>query len=128
MIMSPTPQSITNDKREIRNAVQTAAALAKTDSSSVSQSKPKLSVENLEAVARSSEEFENYLTEVHGGATQADLASMEMVRSDKYDPDPPEPRTETTTPESKKSRYDDLSDDSDDDNLDVKDTRRVRRE
>ena len=68
--------------RQIRNAVQTAVALAEFDS--LSEPIAELSVRHIVSVADSSNQFEDYLTATLGGATNSDIAAREMLRSDDF--------------------------------------------
>ena len=69
--------------RQIKNAFQTAIALAEFDANK-KQGKPVLALEHFKVVAQASEDFDDYLCRVHGG-TEADLAKRYLLRDD----DPP---------------------------------------
>ena len=70
--------------RQIKNAFQTAIALAEFDAKK-SQGRPVLALEHFKVVAQASEDFDDYLCRLHGG-TEADLAKRYMQRDD----DPPD--------------------------------------
>lgn len=72
--------------RQIKNAFQTAIALAEFDANKKA-GRPVLGLEHFKVVAKVSEDFEDYLCRVHGGR-EADLAKRFMQRDD----DPVEPR------------------------------------
>lgn len=63
--------------RQIRNACQTAAALAEADAKGI------LKISHLEAVVKASTEFDRYLKRVHGG-DDADRARRAHDREDAY--------------------------------------------
>ena len=65
--------------RQIKNAFQTAIALAEFDAKT-ERSKPLLSVKHFEVVARASEGFDYYLSMIHGA--DADRAKREGMRFD----------------------------------------------
>ncbi|KAL8658229.1 MAG: hypothetical protein Q9226_001166 [Calogaya cf. arnoldii] len=67
--------------RQIKNAFQTAIALAEFDAKKKEAAKPVLALEHFEIVARASEDFDDYLSRVHGG-TEADLAIRNQQRDD----------------------------------------------
>jgi hypothetical protein len=78
--------------RQIRNAFQTAIALAefetteKNDEHGVGQ-KPhrvELSQEHFATVAKASAEFDTYLKSTLGGQTESDIARLEQTRMDEY--------------------------------------------
>lgn len=71
----------TDRSRQIRNAVQTAAALAQFNSTS--ESMPMLRASDVRNVASSSSHFDHYLTAIHGG-THTDIAAREMLRADDF--------------------------------------------
>ncbi|KAI4178841.1 MAG: hypothetical protein LQ346_007337 [Caloplaca aetnensis] len=74
--------------RQIKNAFQTAIALAEFDANKA-QGKPVLTLEHFKVVAQASEDFDDYLSRLHGG-NEADVAKRYMQRDD----DPPdEPRS-----------------------------------
>ena len=65
--------------RQIRNAFQTAMALAEFHAKG---SVPRLSSEQFKKVAATSREFENYLKNVWGGRNDAELARQDQIRID----------------------------------------------
>lgn len=67
--------------RQIKNAFQTAIALAEFEANKKEAGKPVLKLEHFEIVARASEDFDDYLCRVHGG-TEADLAMRYQLRDD----------------------------------------------
>lgn len=66
--------------RQIKNAFQTAIALAEFDAKMENRSKPILSTKHFEVVARASEGFDYYLSMIHGA--DADRAKREGMRFD----------------------------------------------
>lgn len=66
--------------RQIKNAFQTAIALAEFDAKMEHKSKPVLRTKHFEVVARASEGFDYYLSMIHG--TDADRAKREGMRFD----------------------------------------------
>jgi len=66
--------------RQIKNAFQTAIALAEFDANK-NQGKPLLALEHFKVVAQVSEDFDDYLCRVHGG-NEADLAKRYLQRDD----------------------------------------------
>ncbi|KAL8823068.1 MAG: hypothetical protein Q9191_006210 [Dirinaria sp. TL-2023a] len=70
--------------RQIKNAFQTAIALAEFDANK-KQGKPVLALEHFKVVAQASEDFDDYLCRVHGG-TEADLAKRFLLRDDDHPP------------------------------------------
>ena len=66
--------------RQIKNAFQTAIALAEFDAKTENRSKPILSTKHFEVVARASEGFDYYLSMIHGA--DADRAKREGMRFD----------------------------------------------
>ena len=80
--------------RQIRNAFQTAVALAEYDYHEKCNmcaeigdkppSKPALLADHFKAVAQTSEDFDKYLTTVFGGSTHKDKAQMAEIRSDAW--------------------------------------------
>ncbi|KAK4697809.1 hypothetical protein P7C71_g314, partial [Lecanoromycetidae sp. Uapishka_2] len=94
--------------RQIKNAFQTAIALAEFDANR-SQGKPVLALEHFKVVAQVSEDFDQYLFGVHGG-TDADIARLHGQRDD----EPRDSRSHstfftTTKPKSKKYESSDSS-------------------
>ncbi|KAL9018868.1 MAG: hypothetical protein Q9185_003839 [Variospora sp. 1 TL-2023] len=68
--------------RQIKNAFQTAIALAEFDANrNAGRRKPVLSLEHFKVVAQVSEDFDDYLVRVHGG-NEADLAKRFLQRDD----------------------------------------------
>ena len=67
--------------RQIKNAFQTAIALAEFDANKKEAGKPVLALEHFKVVAQASEDFDDYLCRVHGG-TEADLAMRYQQRDD----------------------------------------------
>ena len=70
--------------RQIRNAFQTAIALAEHDAYKEG-SKPRLTRRQFKQVANASREFDKYLKLTHGGRTESQLAGMAKLRTDEYD-------------------------------------------
>lgn len=66
--------------RQIKNAFQTAIALAEFDGKTKKKGNPVLTTEHFEVVARASEGFDAYLSRIHG--TDADRARREGQRDD----------------------------------------------
>ncbi|KAL8726302.1 MAG: hypothetical protein Q9166_006804 [cf. Caloplaca sp. 2 TL-2023] len=66
--------------RQIKNAFQTAIALAEFDANK-KQGRAVLALEHFKVVAKASEDFDEYLCRVHGGY-EADLAKRYMQRDD----------------------------------------------
>ena len=66
--------------RQIKNAFQTAIALAEFDAKSDRLDKPILTVDHFQIVAKASEGFDEYLTKIHG--TDMDRARREGQRDD----------------------------------------------
>lgn len=75
--------------RQIKNAFQTAIALAEYDATK-RKGKPILELEHFKVVAQASEDFDDYLFRLHGGS-EADLAKRHLQRDD----DPPDGRRES---------------------------------
>ncbi|KAI4276855.1 MAG: hypothetical protein LQ337_002202 [Flavoplaca oasis] len=67
--------------RQIKNAFQTAIALAEFDANKKEAGKPVLALEHFKVVAQASEDFDDYLCRVHGG-TEADRALRYQQRDD----------------------------------------------
>ena len=76
--------------RQIKNAFQTAIALAEFDANKTGAEKPVLTLEHFKVVAQASEDFDDYLCRVHGG-TEADLA----IRYQQRDDEPTDARRES---------------------------------
>lgn len=66
--------------RQIKNAFQTAIALAEFDAKTNNEAKPVLTVEHFQVVAKASEGFDEYLSRIHG--TDMDRARREGQRDD----------------------------------------------
>jgi SpoVK/Ycf46/Vps4 family AAA+-type ATPase len=66
--------------RQIKNAFQTAIALAEYDAKTKCQTRPTLSKEHFEIVAKASEGFDNYLARIHG--TDNERARRDGQRDD----------------------------------------------
>lgn len=66
--------------RQIKNAFQTAIALAEFDANQ-RHGKPVLALEHFKVVAQAAEDFDDYLYGLHGG-TEGDLAKRYMQRDD----------------------------------------------
>ena len=75
--------------RQIKNAFQTAIALAEFDANT-HQGRPKLKLEHFKVVAKAAEDFDGYLCRVWGG-TEGDLAKRYAQRDD----DPVDARSQT---------------------------------
>ena len=83
--------------RQIRNAFQTAVALAEYEYQEKCQKceetgekppkKPVLEDKHFKAVAKTSAEFDDYLQSVMGGQTHEQKAQMSEMRADTYDPE-----------------------------------------
>lgn len=80
--------------RQIRNAFQTAIALAefRAAEEQEKQKDPKgskirveLNIEHFKIVADASKDFDDYLQQTLGGQTEADMARHENIRVDDYD-------------------------------------------
>ena len=69
--------------RQIRNAFQTAIALAEHEAN-LQNKKFELSERHFEDVAKASEEFDDYLKATHGGRTESDRAKHNSLRDDEY--------------------------------------------
>jgi hypothetical protein len=82
--------------RQIKNAFQTAMALAEFDAKIKRQAKPVLTKEHFEVVAKASEGFDEYLFRLHG--TDAERARLEGGRYD----EPREQWTHSTTKKASK--------------------------
>ena len=73
--------------RQIKNAFQTAIALAEFDANK-KKAKPVLALDHFKTVAQASQDFDDYLYRVHGG-NEADVAKRHAQRDD----DPTDSRT-----------------------------------
>ncbi|KAL8759679.1 MAG: hypothetical protein Q9184_003542 [Pyrenodesmia sp. 2 TL-2023] len=111
--------------RQIKNAFQTAIALAEFDANKT-QGKPVLALEHFKIVAQASEDFDDYLSRVHGG-NEADVAKRFMQRDD----DPPDDRRPSLPygmSAVKPSRKHDPSTSSSSEESDAKEKRRRKKE
>ena len=70
--------------RQIRNAFQTAIALAKWESERKGTPRAVLDESHFEQVAKASREFDNYLKHTYGNATESEKAHEEGRRSDGF--------------------------------------------
>lgn len=70
--------------RQIRNAFQTAIALAEFEAAEKKTNRIELSQEHFATVAKASAEFDTYLRSTLGGQTEADIARLEQTRMDEY--------------------------------------------
>lgn len=70
--------------RQIRNAFQTAIALAEYEARLPGAETPTLGKEQFDIIATASELFDRYLKDTYGGDTEADLARKEQTRSDYF--------------------------------------------
>lgn len=73
-----------NCLRQIRNAFQTAIALAEYEAGE--NGTPSLALGHFKKVADASKEFDIYLKNVYGGQSDAHIAMMEQSRIDDYSP------------------------------------------
>lgn len=81
----PTSNGIRWNGRQIRNAYQSALAIAEF---AVKDNTPaRLEISHFEKVARASVEFEEYLWRVKSGRSDADIAAHNMMRADNYGAD-----------------------------------------
>jgi hypothetical protein len=117
---------LTQRSRQIRNALQTAIALAEYEAGEEvtkygDKHKPQveLSSTHFQVVADASHNFDMYLRSTLGGATEADVARREMTRVDDFDMDKSreggrddyEGKRRTSKKKSKKNETSDSSDD-----------------
>lgn len=118
-----------NDKptwngRQIKNAFQTAIALAEFDANK-KKAKPVLAPEHFKVVAKASEGFDDYLSRIHG--TDADRARREGQRDD----DPGDNRSQAmlyhTAAQKSNKRYD-SSDSSSSEDTDIKEKKKREKE
>ena len=85
--------------RQIRNAFQTALALAEYDSARINEdhgvkdAKPRLQAKHFEQVAAASKDFDTYLRETWGGYSDADIARRAQERADQRAEAPSASRT-----------------------------------
>lgn len=74
--------------RQIRNAFQTAVALAEFEAhgeeAGGTKQDPELTERHFQRVADASQEFDNYLRSTLGGQTDADVARLEQTRVDDF--------------------------------------------
>ncbi|KAJ5730318.1 uncharacterized protein N7483_004826 [Penicillium malachiteum] len=77
--------------RQIRNAFQTAVAIAKYETKKSEKENPNfqsgiiiLSSKQFETVAKIAKNFDNYLSRLHNGKSEADLAKSGQIRVDDY--------------------------------------------
>lgn len=110
--------------RQIKNAFQTAIALAEFDANK-SQGKPVLALEHFKVVAQASEDFDDYLIRVHGG-TDADRARLHGQRDD----DPRDSRSQSMffPAASSKSKKYESSDSSSSESSDANEKKRRKKE
>lgn len=80
-------QQVNWNGRQIRNAFQTAAALAEYENSLTADGKTKLLIEHFMTVAKASWEFDDYLTRTRQGQSEADMANINFLRADDWVPD-----------------------------------------
>ena len=81
----PTSNGLRWNGRQIRNAFQSALAIAEF---AVKDDTPaKLEISHFEKVAKASDEFEDYLWRVKNGRSDADIAAHNMMRADNYGAD-----------------------------------------
>jgi hypothetical protein len=81
----PTSNGIRWNGRQIRNAYQSALAIAEF---AVKDNTPaRLEISHFEKVAKASVEFEEYLWRVKSGRSDADIAAHNMMRADNYGAD-----------------------------------------
>lgn len=110
--------------RQIKNAFQTAIALAEFDAHK-KQGKPVLTLEHFKVVAQASEDFDDYLSRVHGG-NEADVAKRYMQRDD--DPDGRAQSSPYSMGGTKPMRRHETSTSSSSDGSDAKDKKRRKKE
>ncbi|RPA89391.1 hypothetical protein L873DRAFT_1849319 [Choiromyces venosus 120613-1] len=114
--------------RQIRNAFQTAIALAEFDAKKAAikagiegaanmiHPRAKLTRQKFVKVAKASKDFDQYLREVYSGLNDADIAEMEEVRKDNYPGYPPRRRSPfNRNKEEMSESEEDTSTDSEDD-------------
>lgn len=81
----PTSNGIRWNGRQIRNAFQSALAIA--EFAIKNNTAAKLEITHFEKVAKASVEFEDYLWRVKSGRNDADIAAHNMMRADNYGAD-----------------------------------------
>ncbi|PWW77821.1 hypothetical protein C7212DRAFT_342460 [Tuber magnatum] len=138
--------------RQIRNAFQTAIALAEFDARKAAikagvegaedmiHPPAKLTRQKFVKVAKASKDFDEYLKEVYSGLNDADLAELEEVRKDNYPGYPPRRRStfnrnkkeevsesEDTSMDSREDEDDDYSEVQDEDSEGDKRRRKKRK-
>ncbi|KAL8944834.1 MAG: hypothetical protein Q9211_000441 [Gyalolechia sp. 1 TL-2023] len=111
--------------RQIKNAFQTAIALAEFDANKT-QGKPVLSLEHFKVVARASEDFDDYLSRVHGG-NEADVAKRCMQRVDDPPDDSPRSLPYSMIAVKPSKKYEDSTSSSSEES-DLKEKRRRKKE
>lgn len=83
--LQPTSNGLRWNGRQIRNAFQSALAIAEF---AVKDDTPaRLEISHFEKVAKASVEFEDYLWRVKSGRSDADIAAHNMMRADNYGAD-----------------------------------------
>lgn len=83
--VQPTSNGLRWNGRQIRNAFQSALAIAEF---AVKEDTPaRLDISHFEKVAKASVEFEDYLWRVKNGRSDADIAAHNMMRADNYGAD-----------------------------------------
>lgn len=82
----PTSNGVRWNGRQIRNAFQSALAIA--EFAVKDESPARLDISHFEKVAKASVEFEDYLWRVKSGRSDADIAAHNMMRADNYGADP----------------------------------------
>ncbi|CUS14986.1 unnamed protein product [Tuber aestivum] len=125
--------------RQIRNAFQTAIALAEFDAKKAAvkagvegaedmiHPPAKLTRQKFVKVAKASKDFDEYLKEVYSGLNDADLAELEEVRKDNYPGYPPRRRStfnrskKEEVSESESDTSTDSGEDEDDDDSEDRD-------
>ena len=90
-------KSLENEKhkrwngRQIRNAFQTAVAIAEYETVDMRQKgytgNPELKVQHLETIVRTSSEFDEYMRKTHSGRTDEQIAAMANLRSAAFEAD-----------------------------------------
>ena len=111
--------------RQIKNAFQTAIALAEFDAKTEHNSRPMLSTRHFEVVARASEGFDYYLSMIHGA--DADRAKREGMRFDDPRDMISRPSLLPSTPKSSTNKYASSSSSSSEES-DAKEKKRRKKE
>lgn len=83
--VQPTSNGIRWNGRQIRNAFQSALAIA--EFAVKDETPARLEISHFEKVAKASDEFEDYLWRVKNGRSDADIAAHNMMRADNYGAD-----------------------------------------